>query len=56
MGKNTGQSPNDQRANTKNPNNPAYQRALDNRSRQLNPNDRTDESSREGDAKPDKKD
>lgn len=33
-----GQSPNDQRSNTKNPNNPAYKSAQDNRSNQLNPN------------------
>lgn len=31
-------SPNDQRSNSLNPNNPAYQAAQDNRSNQLNPN------------------
>lgn len=30
------QNPNDQRADVKNPNNPAHQKALDNRSVQLN--------------------
>ena len=36
MGKN--RSPNDDRPDSKNPNNPAYQSAMDNRSNQLNPN------------------
>ena len=36
MGKN--QSPNDQRSNSMNPNNSAYQDSIDNRSDQLNPN------------------
>ncbi len=36
MGKN--RSFNDDRSNSKNPNNPAYQAAADNRSNQLNPN------------------
>jgi len=31
-------TPNDQRSNVKNPNNPAHKAAGDNRSRQLNPN------------------
>ena len=31
-------TPNDQRSNTKNPNNPAHKQAQDNRSNQLNPN------------------
>ena len=31
-------SPNDQRSNVKNPNNPAYKSAQDNRADQLNPN------------------
>lgn len=31
-------SPNDQRSNTLNPNNPAYKAARDNRANQLNPN------------------
>jgi len=31
-------SPNDQRSDTKNPNNPAHKQADDNRSNQLNPN------------------
>jgi hypothetical protein len=35
---NHGQSPNDQRSNSKNPNNPAHKSAQDNRSNQLNPN------------------
>ncbi len=33
-----GQTPNEQRSNVKNPNNPAYKSAQDNRSNQLNPN------------------
>ena len=33
-----GQSPNDQRSDVKNPNNPANQAAADNRSNQMNPN------------------
>lgn len=33
-----GPSPNDQRSNVMNPNNPQYQSAIDNRSNQLNPN------------------
>ena len=36
MGKN--HSPNDQRSNSKNPNNPSYEASTDNRSNQLNPN------------------
>ena len=36
MGKN--KSPNDNRSNSKNPNNPANKSAKDNRSNQLNPN------------------
>ncbi len=31
-------SPNDQRSNVKNPNNPAFKHNLDNRANQLNPN------------------
>ena len=31
-------SPNDQRSNVKNPNNPAFKKAQDNRANQLNPN------------------
>jgi hypothetical protein len=46
MSKSKAPSANDQRANAKNPNNPAYQHALDNHSRQLNPNDPAYESSR----------
>ena len=34
----TGPSPNDQRSNVKNPNNPASHAASDNRSNQMNPN------------------
>ena len=56
MSKSKAQSANDQRANSKNPNNAAYQHALDNLSRQLNPNARTDESSRGEDAKPNNED
>lgn len=37
-GRSAGPSPNDQRANVMNPNNPAYQAAGDNRSNQMNPN------------------
>ncbi len=36
MGKN--RSPNDQRSDTMNPNNPVYQASVDNMSNQLNPN------------------
>jgi hypothetical protein len=56
MSRNKQQSPNDQRANAKNPNNPTYQHALDNHSRQLNPNDEAYESSRGEASRPDKKD
>ncbi len=38
MGENYSQRSNDQRSNTKNPNNPAYKKAMDNRANQLNPN------------------
>ncbi|MCB2172334.1 hypothetical protein KQH65_06335 [archaeon] len=39
MGKGRGgKSPNDQRSDSKNPNNPAYKDAMDNRADQLNPN------------------
>jgi hypothetical protein len=38
MTKKSPPSPNDQRSNVKNPNNPAHQAARDNRSNQLNPN------------------
>lgn len=42
-----GRTPNDDRSDSKNVNNPAYQASLDNRSRQLNPehenNQRDDE-------------
>ena len=41
-------SPNDQRANTKNPNNPAQKAAGDNRANQLNPNNPAHRSSRQG--------
>jgi len=37
------QSRNDQRSNVKNPNNPAYKDDMDNRSRQLNPEEDEDE-------------
>ncbi len=38
MGKGKSYSSNDNRSNSMNPNNPAYQAATDNRSDQLNPN------------------
>ena len=41
-----GPSPNDQRSNVMNPNNPQYQSAMDNRSNQLNPNNPAYRSSR----------
>ena len=41
------QSRNDQRSNEKNPNNPAYKADMDNRSRQLNPEDEVYEKSHE---------
>ncbi len=41
-----GPSPNDQRSNVMNPNNPQYQSAIDNRSNQLNPNNPAYRSSR----------
>lgn len=41
-----GPSPNDQRSNVKNPNNPAHQAGRDNRSNQMNPNNPTHRSSR----------
>ena len=44
-------SPNDQRSNTLNPNNPAHRSANDNRSRQLNPRDEQYEKSRGGEKK-----
>ena len=42
----TGPSPNDQRSNVKNPNNPAHKSAGDNRSNQMNPNNPAHRSSR----------
>jgi len=47
-------NPNDQRSDSMNPNNPAYQANLDNRSRQLNPEDEVFEKTRSKD-KDDKK-
>ncbi|WP_195834596.1 hypothetical protein [Helicobacter pylori] len=38
MSKSYSQRNNDERSNTKNPNNPAYKKAMDNRANQLNPN------------------
>lgn len=38
MNKQSGQRPNDQRSNVKNPNNSAHKAAQDNRANQLNPN------------------
>ena len=48
MGKGSkgGRSPNDQRSDAMNPNNPAHQAGTDNRSNQLNPNTLARESSR----------
>ena len=43
-----GPSPNDQRSNVMNPNNPAHQDAADNRSDQMNPNNPAHDSSRGG--------
>jgi hypothetical protein len=40
-------SPNDQRSNALNPNNPAHKEARDNRANQLNPNNPAYESSRQ---------
>ena len=45
-GSDDGPSPNDQRSNVMNPNNPQYQSAIDNRSNQLNPNNPAYRSSR----------
>ncbi len=41
-------TPNDQRSNTKNPNNPAQKAAQDNRSNQLNPNSPRHSSNTQG--------
>lgn len=38
MGKGKDRSANDNRSNSMNPNNPAYQASVDNRANQLNPN------------------
>ncbi len=43
-----GRSPNDQRSDAMNPNNPAHQDAADNRSDQMNPNNPAYDSSRSG--------
>jgi len=43
-----GRTPNDDRSDSLNPNNPAYQASMDNRSNQLNPNNPTHHSSRGG--------
>ena len=45
-GSDRGPSPNDQRSNVMNPNNPQYQSAIDNRSNQLNPSNPAYRSSR----------
>ncbi|MEE9506320.1 MAG: hypothetical protein V3V98_04150 [Thermoplasmata archaeon] len=42
-----GRSPNDQRSDALNPNNPEYEAARDNRANQLNPNSDTYRSSRD---------
>ena len=42
----SGRSPNDQRSNSMNPNNPAHSAAFDNRSNQMNPNNPAYRSSR----------
>ncbi len=47
MGKN--RSSNENRSDRKNPNNPAYQAAMDNRSNQLNPNNTEHEGDSEED-------
>ena len=49
-----GRSPNDQRSDSMNPNNPAYKDSQNNRSDQLNPNNPAYESSREAGAPADK--
>ncbi|MGG2409934.1 hypothetical protein [Helicobacter pylori] len=38
MGKSYSQRSNDQKSNTKSPNNPAYKKDMDNHANQLNPN------------------
>ncbi|MFX1239202.1 MAG: hypothetical protein ACFFAS_00010 [Promethearchaeota archaeon] len=38
MGKGKGRTPNDDRSDSKNPNNPANKPSVDNRANQLNPN------------------
>lgn len=43
-----GNSPNDDRSDSMNPNNPAYQAAMDNRSNQMNPNNPAHHSSHGG--------
>ena len=45
-GDRSGRSPNDQRSDTMNPNNPTYHAATDNRSNQMNPNNPAYHSSR----------
>ena len=42
---------NNQRSNTKNPNNQAHKAAMDNRANQLNPNNRAFKKLREGNAR-----
>lgn len=42
---------NDQRANAKNPNNPAFKAASDNRANQLNPNNPAAQKSQQGNKK-----
>jgi hypothetical protein len=51
MSKDSGKTPtpNDQRSNTKNPNNPAQKASQDNRSNQMNPNNPRHNSSGGGD-------
>jgi len=51
-----GKSRNDQRSDSKNPNNPAYKDSEDNRSRQLNPEDEEYEKSRADQEKDEKED
>jgi hypothetical protein len=47
MSENKGRSPNDDRSDSLNPNNPAYQESMENKSDQMNPNNPAYYSSRE---------
>jgi hypothetical protein len=48
-------TPNEQRSDTKNPNNPAHKDAQNNRSRQLNPEDPMNQPPKEAPPSPEKK-